>query len=97
MMEPLTKEWAEGALKAVRATIDKYENNDYEDDGEGCPFCTFDFINGDCCSCSICPWTIFEKQRCIDADYRSDPIPLRLHRLRGWEKRLINILGRSDL
>ena len=92
-MKPLTKEWARRALKAVRATIDKYESNYYS---KTCPLCRFDMMIGRG-TCSICPWTVFEKQRCIDADYRSDPIPLRLHRLRGWEKRLINILGRSDL
>ena len=46
---------------------------------------------------SICPWTVFEKQRCTDAQYHCDPIPLRLRRLRGWEKKLVNILERSDL
>ena len=92
-MEPLTKEWAEGALKAVRATIDKYENNNYE--YKACSLCTFDSINGDSCCCTICPWTVFEKQHCTDADYHSDPIPLRLRRLRGWEKKLVNILERK--
>ena len=89
-MEPLTKEWAAGALKAVRETIEGYESNDYS---KTCPLCTFVLINGD--SCSICPWIVFRKQHCTDADYHSYPIPIRLRRLRGWGKKLVNILERK--
>lgn len=89
-MRPHTKEWVIGALNAVRATIDKYENA-YS---ITCPLCSFDMLCG-AGTCSVCPWTVFKKQHCDDANYNRDPISLRLRRLRGWEKRLMNILKKK--
>ena len=90
MMEPLTKKWAEGALKAVRETIKKYEKHEKID----CPLCAFAFYKT--VSCYLCPWLVFNEQFCAtDARFHLTPIPLRLRRLRGWEKKLVNILGRG--
>ena len=90
-MKPLTKKWARGALRAVRAIIKKYKKND---ERQPCPLCVFtgeDWYG--CRSCSICPWVVFKKHSCDG--YLRDPIPLRLRRLRGWEKRLMNILKKK--
>ena len=89
-MKPLTKEWAEGALKAVRETIRKYKKSKRID----CPLCDFAFYGMG--SCSFCPWLVFNEQFCsIVAAFNRDPIPFRLRRLRGWKKKLVNILERK--
>lgn len=80
-----SKTWAKRNLKAVDKLIDEYKGKSYH---VWCPLCIAAKDN-----CDKCPWVVFGRGICdIEANFRSDPIPSRLHRLYGWRVRLKNII-----
>lgn len=83
----ITLTWARRTLKAVDETIGKYKSGIWV----VCPLC-----KGASNDCDRCPWMIFKKNYCLDFDYTTDSIPLRLRRLYGWRVRLLNIIRKFE-